>query len=145
MLNVQRHRGVSQFDDEVAYTRKWMWTHMILGAVMVAVFLFHQVLGWFAGAAGWYALSLMVMYGFMSERPACRLLLALLFLAGAGAGVFFINVVFPGTQAPPMPVIPPVVIPLLVGLACMTYVVNALFLLFNRRIRKAGQVGFSLW
>lgn len=145
MLNVQRHRGVSQFDDEVAYTRKWMWVHMILGAAMVAVFLFHQVLGWFAGAAGWYALSLVVMYGFMIEHQICRLLLALLFLGGAAGGVYFINVVFPTTQAPPMPIIPPAVIPLLVGLACMTYVVTGLVLLFNSRIRKAGQVGFSLW
>lgn len=145
MLNVQRTRGASQFDEEVAYTRKWMWTHMVLGAVMVALFLFQEQFGWFGWAAAWYALSLAVMYGFMMEHRICRILLALCFAAGAAAGVFFMNRVFPAQPPPRVPLVPQVLVPIVVGLASITYGVNALCLLFSARIRKAGRVGFSLW
>lgn len=145
MLNVQRTRGASQFDDEVAYTRKWMWTHMILGATMVALFLFQELFAWFGWTAAWYAVSLAAMYGFMIEHQSCRVVLALLLLGGVGAGVFFINRVFPALPPPRVPLVPQVLVPIIVGLTSITYAVTALCLLFSARIRKAGQVGFSLW
>ena len=36
MLDVQRYRGAIHLE-EIQYTRKWMWLHMILGAVMIAI------------------------------------------------------------------------------------------------------------
>lgn len=144
MLNVQRYRGAENLE-EIRYARKWMWTHMILGAVMAVVFLFQQVFGWFAATAVWYGVSLLVMYGFMIERQLCRVLLAALFLGSAVAGVFFINRVFPLLQPPRMAILPHAAMPIVVGMASLTYVVEALFLLFSPRIRKAGRTGFSLW
>lgn len=144
MLDVQRYRG-AVYRDEVNFARKVMWGHMILGAVVITLFLFHEVFTWFAGAMGWYALSLVAMYGFMSEKPACRMLLAVVFLAGAMAGLYFINRVFPGLQPLRGPLIPLSFIPIWVGAANLCYGAGTLLLLFSGKIRRAGSVGFTLW
>lgn len=144
MLDVQRYRGATCIE-EITYTRRWMWTHMILGAVLAAVFLFHEVFRWFAGTAAWYGVCLLAMYGFMMELRICRVLLALLALGAAGAGVFFINRVFPLLEPPRMNLIPQAVLSVLVGLAAMVYAVMGLVLLLSKRVRRAGRVGFSLW
>lgn len=145
MLNVQRYRGEAHLEREIQYTRKWMWLHMILGGVVTTLFLFHEMFNWSVGTAVWYALSLLVMYGFMIEHQVCRVLLAVLYLGAAGAGVFFINRIYPLTEPPRMTLIPHSFLPIWLGLACMAYVTNAFVLLFNSRIRRAGTVGFSLW
>jgi|APTNR8051073442_1049403.scaffolds.fasta_scaffold03743_5 hypothetical protein len=144
MLDVQRYRGAIHLE-EIQFTRKWMWLHMILGAVMITMFLFHEIFRWFAGAVVWYAVSLMVMYGFMGGRRIYKWLLALVYLGAAGAGVFFINRVFPGIQPPRGALIPQEVIPIWVGLGSLAYAVSALFVLFSSRMSKAAQVGFTLW
>lgn len=46
------------------------------------LFLFHEFFRWFAGALVWYAISLVMMYGFMGQRAVCRWLLALVFAGG---------------------------------------------------------------
>jgi hypothetical protein len=144
MLNIQRYRGAIHLE-EIQYTRKWMWLHMILGAAMITMFLFHEIFQWFAGAVVWYAVSLIVMYGFMGGRRLYKWLLALVFLLGAVAGVFFINRVFPGIQPPRGPLIPKEVIPIWVGLGSLAYTVSALFVLCSSRIGKAAKTGFTLW
>ena len=144
MLDVQRYRGAIHLE-EIQYTRKWMWLHMILGAVMITMFLFHEIFRWFAGAVVWYAVSLIVMYGFMGGRRIYKWLLTLVYLVGAGAGVFFINRVFPTVQPPRGPLIPQEVIPIWVGLGSLTYAVSALFVLCSSRIGKAAKTGFTLW
>lgn len=144
MLDVQRYRGAIHLE-EIQHTRKWMWLHMILGAVMITMFLFHEIFRWFAGAMVWYAISLVVMYGFMNGKRLFKWLLALIYLAGAGAGVFFINRVFPAIEAPRGALIPHEVIPIWVGLGSLTYAVCALFVLFSSRIGKAAKTGFTLW
>jgi hypothetical protein len=128
MLDVQRYRGAIHLE-EIQFTRKWMWLHMILGAVMIAMFLFHEIFRWFAGAVVWYAISLMVMYGFMNGKSLFKWLLALVYLGGAGAGAL----------------IPHAVIPIWVGVGSLTYVVSALFLLCSSRVGKAAKTGFTLW
>lgn len=144
MLDAQRYRGLKH-QEEVAFTRKWMWAHMVLGAVVPALFLFHAVFDWSGWAALWYTATLLVMYGFMLEKQACRLMLALLFLGGAAAGVFYINRIFPYAPKTEMTLLPHGFIPIWLGFACLAYVVHACVLLFNESIRKAGRVGFSLW
>jgi hypothetical protein len=144
MLDVQRYRG-AVYRDEIHFTRKVMWAHMILGALVTTMFLFHEIFAWFAGSMVWYAVSLVAMYGFMSEKRHCRLLLALLFLGGAIAGLFFINRVFPGVEAPRGPLVPHGFIPIWVGTANLCYVSGSLLLLFSGKIRRAGSVGFTLW
>lgn len=145
MLNVQRYRGEAHLEREIQYTRKWMWLHLVLGGVVTTLFLFHEMFSWSMGAAAWYALSLMVMYGFMIEHQICRVILALLFICGALTGVFFINRVYPLTEPPRLTLLPHSFLPIWLGLACMAYMVTAFVLLFNTRIRRAGEVGFSLW
>jgi hypothetical protein len=93
----------------------------------------------------WYAISLIVMYGFLGGRRIYKWLLALVYLGGAGAGVFFINRVFPAIQAPRGALIPQAVIPIWVGLGSLAYAVSALFVLFSSRIGKAAKTGFTLW
>jgi len=89
--------------------------------------------------------TLALMHGFMGRRTYCRWLLALVFLAGTAAGLFFINRVFPTSIPPRAPVVPHAVIPLWLGLANLSYGVGALLVLFSARIRRAGEVGFLLW
>jgi len=144
MLDVQRQRG-ARYREEIDFTRKLMWTHMIFGAVVILLFLFHELFRWFAGALVWYAVTLALMHGFMGRRTYCRWLLALVFLAGTAAGLFFINRVFPTSIPPRAPVVPHAVIPLWLGLANLSYGVGALLVLFSARIRRAGEVGFLLW
>ncbi|MCX6839003.1 MAG: hypothetical protein NTX35_14500 [Verrucomicrobia bacterium] len=144
MLDIQRYRGAIHLE-EIQYTRKWMWLHMILGAAMITLFLFHEIFQWFAGAVLWYAVSLMVMYRFMGGHRLYKWLLALIFLLGAAAGVFFINRVFPGIQSPRGPVISKEVIPIWVGIGSLGYTVSAVFVLCSRRIGKAAKTGFTLW
>ncbi len=144
MLAVQRQRG-AVYRKEVEFTQKVMWAHMCCGALVTAMFLFHELFAWFAGSMSWYAISLVVMYGFMSERRYCRALLAVLFLSGAMAGLYFINRVFPGTKPPRGPLVPHGFIPIWVGLANLVYGSGTLLLLFSEKIRRAGRVGFTLW
>ncbi len=144
MLDVQRYRG-ARHQKEIDYTRKIMWSHMIAGAVVIALFLFHELFRWFAGSIVWYALSLVVMYGYMNERNSCRWLLALVFLAGSGAGLYFISQVFPQTAEPTVALVPRSFMPLWVGLANLIYGMGTLVVLFDARIRRAGEVGFTLW
>lgn len=144
MLDVQRYRG-AVYRDEVNFTRKIMWTHMIAGAVVMTLFLFHEVFSWFAGSMVWYALSLAAMYGFMSEIRSCRLLLAVVFLLGAMAGLYFINRVYPGLQPQRVPLVPLSFIPIWVGAVNLCYGAGTLLLLFSGKIRRAGSIGFTLW
>ncbi len=144
MLDVQHRRG-AKCREEIDFTRKLMWTHMIFGAVVMTLFLFHEVFSWFAGSLVWYALSLVVMYGFMNGRQSCRWLLALVFLSASAAGLYFLSRVLPNTAEPRAALVPHAVIPLWVGMANLTYVVGALFVLFSARIRRAGEAGFMLW
>jgi hypothetical protein len=144
MLDVQRNRG-SRFRAEIDYTRKVLWTHMILGAVVITLFLFHACFAWFAGAILWYAISLMVLYGYMGERVYCRWMLALVFLAGTAAGLYFVNRVYPGSTPSRAAMLPHAFIPIWGGLVSLAYAIGALLLLFDARIRRAGQVTFTLW
>jgi len=144
MLDIQRNRG-ARCRAEIDFTRKVMWMHMIFGALVITVFLFHEVFAWFAGALVWYALSLVVMYGFMSGRKSCRWLLALVFLTGAWAGLFFVNRTFPGIAPPRAALLPHACVPLCVGFANLYYLIAALFVLFDARIRRAGKESFTLW
>ncbi len=144
MLDVQRNRG-AKHREEINFTRKFMWTHMIFGAVVMTLFLFHEVFRWFAGSLVWYALSLVVMYGFMNGRQSCRWLLALVFLSASAAGLYFLSRVLPNTTEPRAALVPHAVIPLWMGMANLTYGVGALFVLFSARIRRAGETGFVLW
>jgi hypothetical protein len=144
MLDVQRTRGLKH-REEIDFTRKIMWAHMILGAVVITLFLFHEFFQWFAGSLVWYAVSLAVMYGFMDQRAFCRWLLALVFLAAIAAGLFFVNRIYPGSTPPRGALIPQTFIPVWVGFVNLAYGIGALFVLFNPRIRLAGQTGFTLW
>lgn len=144
MLDVQRNRG-AKCREEIDFTRKLMWTHLIFGAVVITLFLFHEVFRWFAGSLVWYGASLVVMYGFMCQRNYCRWLLALIFLAGAGAGLYFLSRVLPTTTEPRAALVPHAVIPLWVGLANLTYSVGAMVMVVNERVRRAGETGFMLW
>jgi hypothetical protein len=81
----------------------------------------------------------------MNGKSLFKWLLALVYLGGAGAGVFFINRVFPAIEAPRGALIPHAVIPIWVGVGSLTYVVSALFLLCSSRVGKAAKTGFTLW
>jgi hypothetical protein len=144
MLDVQRNRG-AKHREEIDFTRKIMWVHMIFGAVIMTMFLFHELFGWFAGSLGWYAASLAAMYGFMCQRPFCRWLLALVFLSATVTGVFFINRIYPATTPPSTAMLPFSFIPLWMGLANLTYGIGAVLVMFNARVRRAGETGFMLW
>ncbi len=144
MLDVQHRRG-AKCREEIDFTRKVMWAHMIFGAVVMTLFLFHEMFRWFAGSLVWYGLSVAAMYGFMSGRRSCRWLLALVFLAGAGAGLYFLIRVLPDTTEPRAALVPHALIPLWLGFANLTYGVGALFVLCSGRIRRAGEAGFVLW
>lgn len=144
MLDVQRNRG-AKHREEIDFTRKLMWAHMIGGAVVITLFLFHEVFRWFAGSLVWYGVSLVVMYGFMGQRDCCRWLLGLIFLAGAGAGLYFLSRVYPESVPPRVPIVPHGLIPLWVGLANLGYSVGAMVMMVNARVRRAGETGFVLW
>lgn len=143
MLDVQRQRGAA-YREEVEFTRKVMWGHMVFGALVMAMFLFHEQFVWFAGSMSWYVISLVVMYGFMSERRGFRILLATVFLSWSMAGLYFINQVFPGTEAPRAPLVPNGFIPIWVGLSNLVYCTGTLLLLFSGKVRRAERVGFTL-
>jgi len=144
MLDVQRYRG-ALYRDEILLTRRIMWGHLIFGAVVVALFLFHEVFWWFLFAGCWYALSLGLMYGMMNGQKVFRVLLSLMFMAGTAAGVYFVNRVFPVLQPPRGPLIPHAAMPIWVGCANVTYVAAGLCLLFNRSVKRASSAGFTLW
>ncbi|MEZ5384333.1 MAG: hypothetical protein R3F13_02330 [Prosthecobacter sp.] len=118
---------------------------MVFGAAVIAMFLFHEIFWWFLFSGVWYALSLGVMYGMMGGQKHFRLLLALVFLCGAAAGVFFVNRVFPLIEPPRGPLLPHRLLPIWIGLANFIYVVVALTLIFNPRVKKASATGFTLW
>jgi len=143
MLDAQRYRGEA-YREEVDFTRRLLWAHLIAGALVVVLFLFHEVFRWFAGAAIWYLVSLALMYVFMSGRRGFRLLLAMWFLVAAAAGLYFINRVFPDLDPARGLLVPHGFIPLWVGFANLTYAAAALLLLFSKRVRRAGSVDFTL-
>jgi len=67
------------------------------------------------------------------------------FFGGTLAGVYFINRVFPVSTPPRVLLVPHALIPLWLGLANLTYGIGGMLMLFNARIRRAGQTGFLLW
>lgn len=144
MLDVQRYRG-ALYREEIHFTQRIMWGHLIFGAAVVALFLFHEVFWWCLFAVGWYALSLCLMYGMMSGQRACRVLLALMFLAGTSAGVYFVNRIFPVLQPPRGPLIPHSAMPIWLGFANVVYVIAGLAVLFNPSVKRASNAGFTLW
>lgn len=144
MLDVQRYRG-NAYQDEVVFSRKVMWVHLITGAIVITLLLFHELFGWFGGTLAWYAITLMAMLGYMSETTWCRWLLAALFILATCVGLYFTTSVFPGLTAPKAPIVPQTLIPIWVGLMNLIYGVCALLMLFSGKIRRAGIVGFSLW
>ncbi len=144
MLDVQRYRGAI-YRDEIQFARKLMWAHMVIGAAVIAMFLFHEIFWWFLFSGIWYALSLGVMYGMMNGQKYFRLLLAITFLFGAATGVFFVNRVLPLVEPPHRPFLPHSLVPVWVGLANLLYAVMALALIFNPRVKKASATGFTLW
>lgn len=144
MLDVQRYRGKPCLQ-EIIFTRKVMWAHMITGAVVITLLLFHELFGWFGGALGWYLFTLGAMVGFMNESRWCQWLLAALFATIAGTGIYFTNNVFPGLEPPKAPLVPHTLLPIWVGMTNLTYGVGCLLMLFSSKIRRAGLVGFTLW
>ncbi|WP_395736894.1 hypothetical protein [Prosthecobacter sp.] len=144
MLDVQRNRGAKN-RGEIEFTRKIMWTHMIWGAAVIALFLFHELFIWFAGSLVWYAASLAAMYGFMNQSRCCRWLLSLVFLAGTAVGLLFLNRIYPDIIPSRTALLPHSAIPLWLGFSNLTYGLGALVVLFNSRVRIAGETGFMLW
>lgn len=143
MLDAQRYRG-EVYREEVEFTRRLMWVNLIVGALVSTLFLFHEIFHWFAGSLTWYSVSLVLMYVFMSARRGCRLLLAVWLLAAAAAGLYFINRVFPILDPARGLLVPHGLIPVWVGCANIVYATVALLLVFSKRVRRAGSVGFTL-
>ena len=144
MLDVQRNRG-NPLLHEVIFTRKLMWVHMIAGAAVIALLLFHELFGWFGAALAWYLVTLGAMVGFMNEFRWCQWILAALFAAIAATGIYFTNSVFPSLTPPKAPLVPHSLLPIWVGMANLAYGVGCLLMLFSSKVRRAGLVGFTLW
>lgn len=144
MLDVQRQHG-NPFLQEVIFTRKILWSHLIAGALIISLLLFHELFGWFGAALGWYLASLGAMAGFLNEHRWCRLALGGLFALITATGVHFTNHVFPTLEAPKAPLVPHSLLPVWVGVANLYYGSGCLLLLFSRRVRRAGLAGFTLW
>lgn len=122
-----------------------MWCHMIMGAIIVAMLLFHELFWWLGGATVWYAASIYIMLGYMNELNWCRLALGGLFALLCVAGLYFINIIFPTLTPIRTPLIPHTFIPIWVGFSNLLYGFAALLMLISDKIRKAGSVGFTLW
>lgn len=144
MLDVQRHRG-NPCLQEVIFTRQLMWAHMIAGAAVIALLLFHELFGWFGSALGWYLVTLAAMVGFMNEFQWCRWVMAGLFAFISASGLYFTNSVFPGLVPPKAPLVPHTLLPVWVGMANLAYGTGCLLMLFSSKVRRAGVVGFTLW
>ncbi|MBE7495732.1 MAG: hypothetical protein HS117_12345 [Verrucomicrobiaceae bacterium] len=144
MLDAQRNRGAI-YREEILFARKLLWCHMIGGAAILALLLFHELFAWFGGALVWYAATVFTMLGFMNEQRCCRWLLGGLFAVLASSGIYFTTTVFPGLEPVKAPLIPHSFLPVWVGMANLAYAGGTVMMLFSNRIRKAGSVGFSLW
>lgn len=144
MLDVQRYRG-DAFREEVIFSRKVMLVHLVTGAVVITLLLFHELFGWFGGVLAWYGAVVMAMLGYMSSMNWCRWVLALLFVIATATGLYFTTSVFPTLQAPKAPIVPQTLIPIWVGLMNLIFGVCAILMLFSGKIRRAGVVGFTLW
>jgi predicted membrane channel-forming protein YqfA (hemolysin III family) len=144
MLDIQRYRGTA-YRDEVVFARQVLITHLILGAIIIALFLLHELFMWFALSLAWYLVSLYAMLGYLNERPWCRWVLAGLFVLLAVTGVYFANQVFPALKAHEAPIIPHNLIPIWIGMANLAYATGAMVVLFSSKMRRAADAGFTLW
>jgi hypothetical protein len=144
MLDVQRNRGAIH-QREVIFTRKIMWSHMIVGAALIAMLLLHELFWWFGGAVIWYSVSLYSMLGLMNEQRWCQWALAALFILITASGLYFTTYIFPTLVPIKAPLLPHSLIPIWVGLVNLLYAIGATIMLFSGKVRKASMVGFTLW
>lgn len=144
MLDVQRYRS-DAYREEVLFSRRIILGVLITGAAVITLLLFHELFWWFGGVLAWYGAVVMAMLGYMSSLNWCRWCLALLFAVATLTGLYFTTTVFPVIEPPKAPIVPHTLIPIWVGLANLIFGVMAILMLFSSKIRKAGDVGFTLW
>ncbi len=144
MLDAQRRRPHSPVEHRLL-TQKLVRCHLVLGALIPTLLLFHFMHFGALVTLIWYLISIALVAGMMSCFEACRPLLGVLFLVLAAIGAVYV------TQPPPplpegtTPFLPRTLFPLWGALVCMVYFVGGIILFSSHRVKKATSIGFALW
>lgn len=144
MLDVQRNR-ISFLREEVHFTRKLLISHLLVAIFIVGLFVAHGVYFWALGATLWYLLTILPIKGMMAASSGCRHVLGLMFLLFSALGVFFLTQVEPTVGQESYNLLPTSILPFWLGALNLLYAIAGVYLMMNRKVRKAVAIGFSLW
>jgi hypothetical protein len=144
MLDAQRYKP-GNLRSEVHFTRLYICSHLLLGALPILLFLLHSLFASTIAVLVWYALTLGLVYGMAQGRDACRMGLSVVFAILPIFGVIFLGQILPEWKPETPPLLPLIVLPFWLGLWNLMYATATVFTWNSTYLKKACSVGFKVY
>lgn len=146
MLDLQRKRSSAHGKANVHLARIVVILHLIAGALVASIFLFHELFIAAISAALWYLISIGLVVGMCNFLQWCRVVLGLWFILGAGFAFAYLAWLPPAPDmAQPQPALALKLLPFWLSTIALGYCAGGILLLVSKRIERATMMGFSLW
>jgi hypothetical protein len=144
MLDLQRDKYRPMIEKRT-FARNFVLMHLVVGAVISALLLFHELFAISAGVLLWYLVSVGLVVGMMHRVEWCRLALALLFLLMGASAAVFITRIYPTLTLEHEPMLSRKNLPLWGAVATVGYLLGGIMILASNRLKRATTLGFSIW
>ena len=144
MLDLQRDK-YRPMTEKRTFARNFVLVHLVVGAVIPALLLFHELFAISAGVLLWYLLSVVLVAGMMRCLEWCRPVLALMFLLLGVSAAVFITRINPTLTLDHEPMLSRGSLPLWGAVVTVGYLMGGIVALTSNRLKRATTLGFSLW
>ncbi len=145
MLDLQRQRYSPRHHADISFTRVLIATHLFLGLLAAVLLMFHELFSTSLMVAFWYLISLGLIFGVLTHRQWCRILLGLTFFGGSALGLFYLMWLAPSLAPEHSPVLSLKLLPFWLSTFAFAYAAGGMVILISSRIQRATTYGFTLW